>query len=91
MKLRLGSKLQCTRNSRPEYWWEFKLGGIYTIIERHGRLSIKTENNPLPYPDGREYFINDASVFFGDHPEENDGGSLAFKFVNLCGNREEVE
>jgi hypothetical protein len=92
-QIRLGDKIQCIRNERPFHWWEFKLGRIYTIIERDDILSMQTENTSTK----KEHFIDNAVGFFNcfERFEKKDRiihiDTLSFKILRPCGAKEEIE
>ncbi len=95
MIVKLGDKIQCVRNDDIIFWWEFKVGNVYTVIEKTGMLAMKTENDS----DGYEKFILSAETFFEMFYDNGVARvnewerikSLEFKILKRCGAKEELE
>jgi hypothetical protein len=94
MKIKLGDRIQCIENKLPEFWWEFKIGSVYTVILKKDRLdsncnllSMKTENNKK----GEDHFIYDISPFFSMYLDGTVVNNLGFKIVSRGYTREEIE
>lgn len=77
MNIKQGDRFLCTRNDRPQYWWEVIKGNTYNIGVINGELGTWSENHFAL--DGRRNFL---SAGFFDAFIDGRGGSLTFIKIN---------
>jgi len=81
MKIRVGDRIQCTKNTNETFWFEFQVGKIYEV--KQGRNYPCCINGKGLFD--RWFHIDDAENFFeryGTHGEL--GESLDFKLLSRC-------
>jgi len=81
MKIRVGDRIQCTKNINQLFWWEFQVGKIYEVRKGNNH-SCCVGGSGL---EGRLFHIDDAENFFERYGTQGElGESLDFKLLPRC-------